>query len=210
MSGEKVIGVLNELVALPVESASSGSSLRYGGSLPDQGLASRGGARVERTYRLGRRRPKRYTSRGPTPVPERRPFSIDARIAWRPATYWISLEGAGQMPFAALIDALIESDQVRAAGRLAEFAVAASGGNARLIALRELLSPPRLLAHGPAVEQDRRLEAEWLKAHREEYRGQWVAITERGLVGCARTLSDLLAIIGTQQPPKRPLIYRFD
>jgi len=175
----------------------------------------------ERAHHLRRRRPKRYMAQGPTPVPEQCPVPIDARLPWRRVSPRISLEEAavhtkrrilqcvGEIPFVALIDALIESDQVRAAARLAELAVAASGDNPRLIALRELLSPLKLLAHGPAVEQDRRFEAEWLKAHSEDYRGQWVAVSERGLVAHAQTLSELLAAIRTVRPLERPLIYRF-
>jgi len=161
-------------------------------------------------------------AQGPTPVPEQRPFPTDARLPGHRVSHRVSLEEAavhtewqilqhvGGIPFVALIDALIESDQVKAAERLAEIAVAASGENPRLIALRELLSPPKILAQGPAVEQDRRLETEWLKTHRQDYRGQWVAVSQRGLLAHAGTLRDLLAAIGTVRPLERPLIYRFD
>ena len=222
MSGENVIGALNEPVAPRLESTSSLSSLRYRHSISDQRLSSPAIFGGERAHHLSRRRPKRYMAQGPSSMPEGHPFPIDADLSWRRIRYRISLEEAavhtrrgilqhvGEIPFVALIDALIERDQVKAAEHLAEIAVAASGGNPRLIALRELLSPPKLLSHGPAVEQDRRFETEWLKAHREDYRGQWVAVSERGLVAHARTLGDLLAAVGTVRRLERPLIYRFD
>ncbi len=225
MSGENVIGALNEPIAPRLESSSSLSSLRDRHSMPDRRVSSLSShARFfgERGHHLSRRRPKRRMAQGPTPVPEQRPFPTDARLPGHRVSHRVSLEEAavhtewqilqhvGGIPFVALIDALIESDQVKAAERLAEIAVAASGENPRLIALRELLSPPKILAQGPAVEQDRRLETEWLKTHRQDYRGQWVAVSQRGLLAHAGTLRDLLAAIGTVRPLERPLIYRFD
>jgi hypothetical protein len=56
-----------------------------------------------------------------------------------------------------------------------------------------ILAPPKLLRRLPA-EPEKRANQEWLRAHRLEYRGQWVALRNGQLVGSSDSLQALTAI----------------
>lgn len=59
-----------------------------------------------------------------------------------------------------------------------------------------VLAPPKILARGLPPDPNAGADMRWLKAHWEEYRGQWVALRGGELLGVASTWRDLIEKVG--------------
>lgn len=60
-----------------------------------------------------------------------------------------------------------------------------------------ILSPPKVISRGMANNTPHRANRDWLKAHDEEYRGQWVALRDGELLGAAETMEELTSRLGS-------------
>jgi hypothetical protein len=54
-----------------------------------------------------------------------------------------------------------------------------------------VLAPPRILSKEAPPRSDLKANRDWLKAHRNEYQGQWVALHDGELLGAAHSLGEL-------------------
>lgn len=54
-----------------------------------------------------------------------------------------------------------------------------------------ILAPPRVIRGQAATNSTHRANRDWLKAHGEEYHGQWVALRDGELLGVANTMEEL-------------------
>ncbi len=57
------------------------------------------------------------------------------------------------------------------------------------------LAAPRVLARTKSVNRGLQANREWLKAHSEEHRGQWIALKQGRLLGAARSLEELVQAV---------------
>jgi hypothetical protein len=71
-----------------------------------------------------------------------------------------------------------------------------------------VLAPP--VARSTGESTGRRLDDEyaWIKAHADEYRGQWVAVHGSTLVGASADLTEVLAQVKAHPEYKRPLLQK--
>lgn len=76
-----------------------------------------------------------------------------------------------------------------------------------LQALRRALAPP-FVRTSSRLGVDRSREFAWLREHAREYRGQWVAINENGLVAAAPTLRELRERLRAYPLEQLPLLHR--
>lgn len=66
----------------------------------------------------------------------------------------------------------------------------------RLKKLADLLAPPKMIVKNLPPDPSLRANREWLKLHKKEYQGYWVALRDGTLIAHAVTLSQLRAQIG--------------
>jgi len=66
-----------------------------------------------------------------------------------------------------------------------------------------ILAPPRVVGRRPAAGNGVLANRDWLKAHSNEYRGQWIGLRDGVLLGAAHSFEDLISRIGK---PKDVLI----
>lgn len=78
---------------------------------------------------------------------------------------------------------------------------------AQLQSWRRLLAPP-VVRNRPGTGGDTRKQFAWLRENAERYHGQWVALTDDGLVAAAPTYHDLRAALADLSLPTRPLIHK--
>ncbi|MGH9320537.1 MAG: hypothetical protein ACRD21_19125 [Vicinamibacteria bacterium] len=60
------------------------------------------------------------------------------------------------------------------------------------------------------TDVDRTEEFRWIAQHRDEYRGNWVAVQGNALVASAKSLKELRQILGDREFDVPPLIHRID
>ncbi len=89
---------------------------------------------------------------------------------------------------------LIASGDVRAARRLTAEAAKRYPNDAELVNAHRILNTGRSYTRTGAGRNTRE-EFEWLQDPPERYRGKWVALVGRDVVGAAKTLKELLAAI---------------
>ncbi len=92
------------------------------------------------------------------------------------------------------IRALIASNDVRTARRLAAEAAERHPDDAELLNAHRILNTGRSYSRAGAGRNTRE-EFEWLQDPPRRYRGKWVALVGRNVVGAAATLKELLASI---------------
>ncbi|HSF19314.1 MAG TPA: hypothetical protein VLK65_27560 [Vicinamibacteria bacterium] len=107
--------------------------------------------------------------------------------------------------YAERIHALIEADRVLQARALVSEAVQENPHDGGLLALAEVLKPPRAQPR-QIKDTDRSQEFEWILANREAYRGRWVAIQGDELVADAASFGELQSRIKSLE--KAPLVHR--
>ncbi len=87
---------------------------------------------------------------------------------------------------------LLRDGEVYKASRLAAESAAGHPDHEGLRRIHELLNVGRSYRR-PATGDDVREEIEWLRDPPEEYRGKWVAVIGRKVVGSAESLKELVA-----------------
>ncbi len=102
---------------------------------------------------------------------------------------------------------LIQRGQVSVARRLLDLIPVGASEEPTIARLRRALMPPTAR---PSIRKDtdRTHAYEWLRQHAREYRGQWVAVAEDGLVAAAPTLKQLRQQIEALRPMQQPLIHK--
>ena len=73
----------------------------------------------------------------------------------------------------------------------------------------DVFAPPRVKSV-PVTDRPRDAEFAWLRAHAQEYVGQWVALDGANLLGAAPGLKDLLARMTPADRALKPLFHRVD
>jgi Family of unknown function (DUF5678) len=89
---------------------------------------------------------------------------------------------------------LLNVGQIHDARRLAATAVDRYPGDSDLRKIHETLNVGRT-QRKPASGRSTREELEWLREPPEEYRGKWVALIDRHIVGVADSLKELVAAL---------------
>ena len=82
------------------------------------------------------------------------------------------------------------------ARRIAEMGSRQHPNHPRLKKLADLFAPPRMIAKNLPPDPSLRANREWLRLHKKEYQGYWVALRDGTLIAHALTLSQLRAQIG--------------
>ena len=103
----------------------------------------------------------------------------------------------------AAIRDLIQSEHIATARKLMEMIPVTTTEEAALVKLRRALAPPSVR---PSARKDmtRTQAYAWLRQNASQYKGQWVAVNEQGLIAAAPTLKQLceqLAVLPLNQAP---------
>ena len=117
--------------------------------------------------------------------------------------------GIGYAPYAALLRALVEADELRSARALMALVPKDGRATQTLMTIFRLLTPPTVRTVAQ-VDGDRAADYRWLKEHSHEYKGQWVAIHLGELLRIAPTLRELKAELQELAPRVRPLIHHIE
>jgi uncharacterized protein DUF5678 len=96
---------------------------------------------------------------------------------------------------------LVEQDRVGAARALLAEALEKGDHGEDLSHWQSVLAPAKVLRVGGETAPDATPDFEWLKAHSDEYRGEWVALLKGGLLAHRPTLQEILA--DTEKHPQR-------
>ena len=102
---------------------------------------------------------------------------------------------------------LVRREQIGAARRLLDLLPASAMKERAVARLRRALTPPTVRPSG-RKDHDHRRAYQWLRQHGREYQGQWVAVTEAGIVAAAPTLKQLRAQLRDLAPGEQPLIHK--
>jgi uncharacterized protein DUF5678 len=108
--------------------------------------------------------------------------------------------------YRAAISAALNDESLRGAQR------AAAEGHARFPEDPELARLNRLLTLRPArsvpgpLSPDRTEAFQWLEEHGEAYRGQWIALGDKGLLAASQDLDDLLRTLKEMSPDALPVL----
>jgi hypothetical protein len=100
--------------------------------------------------------------------------------------------------FVIAIQAALAHDQPKLARVLAQQGHRLYPQHAQLARLATILAPPQVVAALPA-DPDVGANLSWIKAHRAEYAGQWVAVAAGALRGAAPSLRELKTAVGDLQ-----------
>lgn len=130
----------------------------------------------------------------PTPPPPRSAPSAEAQQTERVSSI-------------AIIRDLLRQERISAAREVLAVLSADLLEDPALQALRRALAPP-LVRASSRLGVDRSREFAWLREHAHEYRGQWVAINESGLVIAAPTLRELRDRLREYPLERPPLLHR--
>lgn len=85
----------------------------------------------------------------------------------------------------------------RAASKLAVYGAEKHPDSAELRLAAHILAPPTAVVRRVPANPSAALDMEWLQAHRNQYRGLWVALRSGNLLGSADTLSALTTKFGS-------------
>jgi uncharacterized protein DUF5678 len=102
---------------------------------------------------------------------------------------------------------LIHREQVSAARRVLDLISVGASEEPAIAKLRRALTPPTVRP-STRKDSDRTRAYEWLRQHAWEYRGQWVAVAEDGLIAAAPTLKQLRQQLEGREPTQQPLIHK--
>jgi hypothetical protein len=109
------------------------------------------------------------------------------------------------------IRSLLDSQKLVAAMREAARGAKLFPGHAWLRQANRVLNPSKVAAV-PARDQemDRRKEYDWLRRHRDEYRGQWVALMEDELIASSESFDEVLRDVRARRLTTHPLVHRVE
>lgn len=79
----------------------------------------------------------------------------------------------------------------QAAQRIASRGVTLYPDHSEIKKFAHVLAPPKILKKEGFPRSDLRANRDWLKSHRNEYQGQWVALHDGELMGYSQTLAEL-------------------
>ena len=108
------------------------------------------------------------------------------------------------------IGAALNNESLRGAQRIA------AEGHARFPEDSELARLHRLLTLRPARNvsgprsPDRTQAFQWLDEHREAYRGQWIALGDKGLLAASPDFNELYRTLEASAPDVLPLVLHLD
>jgi hypothetical protein len=104
------------------------------------------------------------------------------------------------------IGELIEQDRVQGARKLLAEALERGVHEEAFPILQRVLGPAKFLGFSDEVDPDRTPEMNWVAAHREEYRGQWVAVAEDHLVAHSEDIKEVYSVAKSAKLNRRPLL----
>jgi hypothetical protein len=102
---------------------------------------------------------------------------------------------------------LVEYDYVPAARRLVAEAIQQGEQDEALLHWQRVLGPAKFLESRDEREPDRTPEFDWLRAHGRDYRGQWVALAENGLLAHSKDVHEVEAAVEAMTLTRRPLLH---
>jgi hypothetical protein len=108
--------------------------------------------------------------------------------------------------YAERIRELVEQDHVGAARKLVAEALENGEHGEELLQWQRVLAPARFLGFSDELDPDRTPEMNWVTAHREEYRGQWVAVAEDRLVAHSEDIQEVYSAAKAVKLNRRPLL----
>jgi hypothetical protein len=102
--------------------------------------------------------------------------------------------GIPQLPedFIRDIQQALRKGEFTAARRLAVEGATRYPTHPELQKYAHILAPPRVIRSNVPPTSSVRANRDWLKAHRKDYEGHWVALRNGELVGCADSLDTLM------------------
>jgi uncharacterized protein DUF5678 len=109
-------------------------------------------------------------------------------------------------PYAERIRELVEQDRIGAARKLVAEALENGEHDEELLQWQRVLAPARFLGFSDELDPDRTPEMNWVTAHREEYRGQWVAVAEDRLVAHSEDIQEVYSAAKAVKLNRRPLL----
>lgn len=101
---------------------------------------------------------------------------------------------------------LIEQDHVAGARKLLAEALERGEQEKDLLLLQRVLGPAKFLGFSDELDPDRTPELDWLRAHRQDYRGQWVALAEDRLLAHSADIREVDSAVKTMTLSRRPLL----
>jgi hypothetical protein len=101
----------------------------------------------------------------------------------------------------------VERDEVGAARRLVAEALREGSTEPGLAHWAEVLAPAKFLRSSPATGTDVRVDVRWFDEHRQEYRGQWVAVLKGEMLAHAETLEELQKKLAKLRPVAASLVH---
>ena len=112
---------------------------------------------------------------------------------------------------AAEIRSLLDSQKLVAAMREAARGARLFPEDAWLRQADRVLNPSKVTVV-PSRDQhlDRRKEYDWLRRHRDEYRGKWVALMEDKLIASSDSFDDVLREVRARRLAAHPLVHRVE
>jgi hypothetical protein len=114
---------------------------------------------------------------------------------------------AGRASLVAGIRELLRENRIAAARRMLDALPSSGFDDPAIQRLRRVLAAP-VVHELQRTDVDRTAEYRWLRQHGQEYRGQWVAVDETGLVASAPTFRELQAQLGQLHLMRSPVIHR--
>jgi Family of unknown function (DUF5678) len=104
---------------------------------------------------------------------------------------------------------LLGQGRVAIARELLQQALSRYPMDARLRNLYRAIAPGAVV-RSKVKGRDRTLETTWLRVHREQYRGKWVALHGEQVLGVGDTLKEVLCLVQQLQLEAGPLIHHVD
>jgi hypothetical protein len=112
----------------------------------------------------------------------------------------------GNRSSAERIRELVEQDSVGGARKLLAEALERGERDEELLQWQRVLAPAKFLGFSDELEPDRTPEFEWLRTHRKDYRGQWVALAEDRLLAHSEDIQEVDSAVKTMTLSRRPLL----
>jgi hypothetical protein len=109
------------------------------------------------------------------------------------------------------ISVALNNESLRGAQRAAAEGHARFPDDAELERLNRLLTlrPARSIPDGPR-NPDRTQAFQWLEEHGEAYRGQWIALGDKGILAASSDFNELYRTLEDMSPDVLPLVLHLD
>ena len=118
-----------------------------------------------------------------------------------------SLQGPDIVSRVAAIRELMQNEQIASARKVLGLIPVEAFDEPTMKRLRRALAPP-VVRRSERRDVDRTQTYAWLRQHSHEFRGQWVAVDEDGLLAAAPTLKDLRRQLAALPSTQQPLIHK--